>query len=390
MLIQMSKKVSQALIKPSYRRTLPSTALGVETAATITLTGTRVLNYGTDAQSATTSEDEKSKTKPSGIDTETDNVRVFTGQKPLGSTGAIPKNTKVTPEPLPKRKRTLERPTIEQVNTVNDNMDTDVGEGEFKTPRKFSTNFVKILREKAVRSIQLQNKYKVLTDTEDSDDEAYVTSRKPETQQPSTSKTNTKENSRTTKANNPKTTTIVPRRTAMPPIVIEGKTDDHNSLKNDLKNIIKGKYTIKYTNNSTIIYAEDKKDYTDLLASVKESNISHHTYTNRADNSHAFVLRGLNTGTKIEDIEEDLIQTYDIKTREIYQMSTKYRPLYLIVTDPAITLDFLNKNVRVIENTRITWELRKSTKIIIQCHNCQALVNSALVKVLEPKKQIAN
>ncbi|CAH1098905.1 unnamed protein product [Psylliodes chrysocephalus] len=52
-------------------------------------------------------------------------------------------------------------------------------------------------------------------------------------------------------------------------------------------------------------------------------------------------------------------------------MKTKNRPLYLIVTDPAITLDYLNRNVRVISNTRITWELRRSVKMIIQCHNCQ-------------------
>ncbi|CAH1114774.1 unnamed protein product [Psylliodes chrysocephalus] len=77
-------------------------------------------------------------------------------------------------------------------------------------------------------------------------------------------------------------------------------------------------------------------------------------------------------GTDKELIEEDLIASYEITPKEIYKMSTKHRPLYLVVTDPAITLDYLNRNVRVIENTRVTWEMRRSTKSIIQCHRCQA------------------
>ncbi|CAH1101554.1 unnamed protein product [Psylliodes chrysocephalus] len=156
------------------------------------------------------------------------------------------------------------------------------------------------------------------------------------------------------------------RKTSMPPIVIE---DNHNSLKKDLQNNVKGRYTLKYTNNSTIIYVEEQNDYKELISSVNESKISYHT--SRNEKSHAFVLRGLTTGITTEQIEEDIMHAYDIKAREIYKMSTKNRPLFLI-TDPAITLDFLKKHIRVVKNTRVVWELRKSTKSIIQCHNCQA------------------
>ncbi|CAH1110563.1 unnamed protein product [Psylliodes chrysocephalus] len=150
----------------------------------------------------------------------------------------------------------------------------------------------------------------------------------------------------------------------MPPIVVEGRTDNHNNLKKDLQSIVKGKYTIKYTSNSTILYLEDEQDHKNLLASFREAKISHHSYTSRAEKSHAFVLRGIAEGTTLEQIEEDLMLSYDIKIRDSYKMSTKNRPLFLIVTDPAITLDFLNKNIRVVENTRVVWELRKSVKRI--------------------------
>ncbi|CAH1103815.1 unnamed protein product [Psylliodes chrysocephalus] len=71
-------------------------------------------------------------------------------------------------------------------------------------------------------------------------------------------------------------------------------------------------------------------------------------------------------GTEKNLIVEDLRETYQIEVKEIFLMSTKFRPMYLIVTDPAITLEYLNKTGRVIENTRVTWEQ------IIQCHRCQA------------------
>lgn len=83
------------------------------------------------------------------------------------------------------------------------------------------------------------------------------------------------------------------------------------------------------------------------------------------------MLRGLGDGTKIDDLEEDLINSYNIKVRSTYRMTTKNRPLYLVVNDPSITLES-NRNVRVVLYTRVTWETRRSTQQIIQCHNCQA------------------
>ncbi|CAH1111445.1 unnamed protein product [Psylliodes chrysocephalus] len=115
----------------------------------------------------------------------------------------------------------------------------------------------------------------------------------------------------------------------------------------------------------------EKEDHHKVLKNIQEEKIAYHTYTTKEDKSHAFVLRGLAMGTKIPDIEEDLDSQYEIKTRNVFLMNTKNRPLFLVVTDPSLTLDYLNKNVRIILHTRITWELRKSMKQIIQCHNCQ-------------------
>lgn len=57
-------------------------------------------------------------------------------------------------------------------------------------------------------------------------------------------------------------------------------------------------------------------------------------------------------------------------------MNTKNRQLFLVVTDLPLTLDYLNKKVRRVLYIRFIWELRKSAKQIIQCHNCHSTTNS--------------
>ncbi|CAH1109398.1 unnamed protein product [Psylliodes chrysocephalus] len=139
-------------------------------------------------------------------------------------------------------------------------------------------------------------------------------------------------------------------------------------IKQNLSETLKptGEFSVKHTNYTTIIFVENKED-----RNIKSEKMPFHTYTARKDKSHAFVLRGLAEGTKIEHIRENLEEEHEIVARDIFPMKTKERPLYLIVTDPVMTLDYLNKNVRLVLYTRVTWELRKSVKLIIQCHNCQ-------------------
>ncbi|CAH1115862.1 unnamed protein product [Psylliodes chrysocephalus] len=162
---------------------------------------------------------------------------------------------------------------------------------QFTVPRKFSSNFHRMIREKAVQTLTTtRNSYQVLTDESDSENDDEI---------------------------------------------------------------------------------EGKEDYEKVLNNVKSEKMAYHTYTAYSEKSHAFVLRGLAENTKIQDIKENLEDDHEIVAREIYTMKTKERPLYLVVTDPVITLEYLNKNIRRVLHTRVTWELRKSVKQIIQCHTCQ-------------------
>ncbi|CAH1107350.1 unnamed protein product [Psylliodes chrysocephalus] len=117
------------------------------------------------------------------------------------------------------------------------------------------------------------------------------------------------------------------KKALMPPIVVDGKTVNQTALIQDLRAKIKGGFSVKHTNSSTILFVDDKDDHQRVLKSVKEENIAHHTYTTSEDKSHAFVLRGLAEGTQTQHIEDDLVAEYDIKRKTLVHGKIQHVPL---------------------------------------------------------------
>ncbi|CAH1104277.1 unnamed protein product [Psylliodes chrysocephalus] len=206
----------------------------------------------------------------------------------------------------------------------------------FEAPKK-TTKLKHLILQKTKATLKTNNKYLPLSDDSDREDE----SEEEDTQRPRIKRN--KPNTPQKDKNNTQAPTKT-KKPQMPPIVIDGVTRNHKQMVANIKETINGQFTVKHTNQSTILFVEDEPDYTRVLTNIRTEKIPHHTYTQKQDKSHAFVLRGMTTGTEIEDIKEDLQESYDIKAREIFLMTTKNRPLYLVITDPAITLEYLNKN----------------------------------------------
>lgn len=221
---------------------------------------------------------------------------------------------------------------------------------EFVKPKKscFLSKYVKERTEP--RPVTTRNRFAELSDESSCDDETEETPKSHNTQQKSNGET---------------------KKFKLPPIVIHKKFQNHKSLTQDLsKTLTKGFY-LKFTNASTLIFAEDENEHKQLLKELEDTEIDHHSYTLRTEKSHAFVLRGLDTDPPLQEIDEALQEEYQIKLQKIFKMKTKVRPLYLVTTDAAITLNWLSKNVRYLLSTRIFWERRRSDKEMIQCHRCQ-------------------
>ncbi|CAG9860904.1 unnamed protein product [Phyllotreta striolata] len=161
-------------------------------------------------------------------------------------------------------------------------------------------------------------------------------------------------------------------KTKIPPIVINKKFENHNELTKEIKKTLTKGFYLKFTKNTTLIFAEDENEYKTLLKELEDTELEHHYYTLPKDKSHAFVLRGLDTDPELTVIEDALHNEHQITTRKIFRMKTKSRPLYLITTNAGITLNWLNQNVKYLLQTRVYWDRRQTNKEIIQCHRCQS------------------
>ena len=165
-------------------------------------------------------------------------------------------------------------------------------------------------------------------------------------------------------------TTIKDKRP--PPIIIKGGATDvarYNKLNSDLKQIVKCKYTIKFTKFNTAIHTESNEDFDNVKRAMEGSSAEWHTYANTTTKTHAYVLRGLDHGPDAKYVLEELKQI-NKSVKNVFKMTTLFKPLYLVVTDADVTLQNLNKNCKYLNNVHIHWERRRNEREIIQCKNC--------------------
>lgn len=78
-----------------------------------------------------------------------------------------------------------------------------------------------------------------------------------------------------------------------PPIIIHKQTTNHKTLVEQIKNTVKGEFTIRYTKNTTNITINNRAERTQYMNTLIEQQAEFHTYTDKIDKTHAFVIRGL-------------------------------------------------------------------------------------------------
>lgn len=86
------------------------------------------------------------------------------------------------------------------------------------------------------------------------------------------------------------------------------------------------------------------------------------TYTPNEQNTHAFVVRGLDNAPTEEQLRNAFQDEHELELLKVYKMNTKDRQLYLIVTSSVITLRYLSKNIRYVLSVRITFEERRNNR----------------------------
>lgn len=73
-----------------------------------------------------------------------------------------------------------------------------------------------------------------------------------------------------------------------------------------------------------------------LKVALKEENAEYHTYTDKKEKTHAFVLKGLDKDTTEEEVNEEL-KAAGISVVKVYRMRSK-GTLFLVVTKNDVRL----------------------------------------------------
>lgn len=249
---------------------------------------------------------------------------------------------------------------------------------DFQFPRKHAP-WSELIKAKTKESFNLETRNSFDSLSEDSEDEEQRTQfsnttrrvkprRKNQTRLPTPQTKGTTGGAIGTKKNVP------------PPIVLRGELQDLTGVKKRLEDDCGLKQvTFKYTRYNTLIQASNETDYDKLMKYFKEQQtdaadgkcLEFHTYTPAPRKTHAFVVRGLDFKPDPDELKDAFSEEYDIEISSVYQMHTKYRPLYMIVTSSAITQKYLQNTVKYIMNVRVFIEERQNVRRIIQCHRCQ-------------------
>lgn len=227
-----------------------------------------------------------------------------------------------------------------------------------------SDSYHKILKGHVVPSkvyqVPTRNSYEVLSDKDvmetDDEDDSQVNNDNP----------NTNKLEKTKKVSKP------------PPIVIHHKMKNTKEFSDLLKKDITKGFELKYTKNNTNLFIKDTNEYRKYLQKIKknqedkdqdpEDKLEFHTYTEKSEKNHAFVLKGLDSD--LDYLKEELENQSKINVVNVYEMKNA-QGLFLVITDNSITEKYLNKNLNVVCHTRVTWARHVNRKQIIQCHRCQ-------------------
>lgn len=208
------------------------------------------------------------------------------------------------------------------------------------------------LRDSLKINVPVRNKYQILEEDENMETQT------PAKDTPSTSKPTT-ENPLNVKTTKP------------PPIVLHSKVENHTMFFKNMNKEIRNGFHIKNCKNTTIVNVHDPEEYRKHLIFLEKQKIKFHTYTEKKNKTHAFILKGIDSEPEIEDIKNDLITTYNIQVENVYKLKNTKRGMYLIITDNSVFLKQLKTKVPYVCYTKVSWERQQNRNPVLQCRRCQ-------------------
>ena len=176
----------------------------------------------------------------------------------------------------------------------------------------------------------------------------------------------------------------------VPPIILDGVPINTTEFINEMKNLVKSNFLLKYRPKSTQILPKTKEDHIIICENLRLKSIPFHTYGFKEDRHHKFVIHGLPATFTEEEIKQDLllkqngIQHVQQFSRSDENGQKTRLPVFAVITAPNITLQSLRSITSILYH-KVSFEKYQPADQITMCYRCQRFNHSSRNCNLKPR-----
>lgn len=171
----------------------------------------------------------------------------------------------------------------------------------------------------------------------------------------------------------PPITTETRKMRKCPPVIITDSVKSPDKFHKKMKEIMKGKFFIKYYQDEIKINALESNDYKNLVATLKAEKIEFFTYTPKEDSKKKIVVKAACFTTE-EEIKTRLAADHKLKLEEIQCLKMKGKGMnthsFLVSVPKKLNLKDIKKTTEL-DHIKLEWQKYHKKSKVSQCFRCQ-------------------
>lgn len=165
-------------------------------------------------------------------------------------------------------------------------------------------------------------------------------------------------------------TVVTPRKTWVPPIIINSEITDYKKFVEKLTRLLgHTNYTISLTKRSVKLVLRTDDDHARACADLKAEKMAFHTYPKASEKLKKIVLKAA-PHMEQQDLQESLKANNIVPTEIIPLKGKNVSHSYLLTLPKTYQINDVRK-VENLENLKVTWEKYERRRNYTQCFNCQ-------------------
>lgn len=180
-----------------------------------------------------------------------------------------------------------------------------------------------------------------------------------------------------TSSTNAVSTEITTKKSTKPkPIVVHGLPKNHVQYTNDVKDVVKNKFHLKYLGDKVKIFTEDLEDFNNLKESLVKKGTQFHTYSLSSEKKMMAVLKGVQRMNEAEVLDAIKIVNPKVVSVKLLNKTNLYYPKFKVAFESDVTFNEI-QSIRGVSGIKVYWEKYKARKGVTQCYRCQKFGHAA-------------